>query len=400
MTTSAARDIEAVARVSAVPNILQVITEATGMRFAVIARVTHSSWTACAVRDELGMGLKVGDHLEVAWTLCSRVQIGREPIIVEHASNEAEYCQHPALRYFRLESYIAMPIILKTGEIFGTLCAVDTKPAKLRETKTVGMMKLFAELLAVQLEAEDLHAQSAEALAEARMTAELREQFIAVLGHDLRNPLSSIAMGAQLLARHDLGDIPRMTVERIGKSARRIELLINAMLDLARGRLAGGMMLETSRVRDLEAPVRHLIDEIISSHPGKGVRLVVEGNGQVVCDRQRIEQLVSNLVTNAIDHSDGKEPVDVFLRILPDKLSLSVHNTGAPIRADVLPRLFHPFYRGGDDEPHGGLGLGLFIVSEIARAHGGSVRADSSALAGTTFTVTLPREPRDASCVA
>ncbi|AKU94784.1 Sensor histidine kinase [Labilithrix luteola] len=400
MTTSAARDIEAVARVSAVPNILQVVTEATGMRFAVIARVTATSWTACAVRDELGLGLRIGDVLDVGWTLCSRVQAEREPIIIEQATNEPQYCRHPALLHFRLESYIAMPIILKSGEIFGTLCAMDIKPAELRETKIVGMMKLFTELLAAQLEAEDVHAQSAAALAEARVTAELREQFIAVLGHDLRNPLSSIAMGAQLLSRHVLADVPRMTVERIGKSARRIELLVNAMLDLARGRLAGGMTLETSRVPDLEAPVRHLIDEITSSHPNRSVRLSVEGNGQVVCDRQRIEQLVSNLVTNAIDHSDGKEPVDVVIRLLPDKLSLTVHNSGTPIRADVLPRLFHPFYRGSEGEPQKGLGLGLFIVSEIARAHGGSVRADSSAREGTTFTVTLPREPRDVSCVA
>jgi sigma-B regulation protein RsbU (phosphoserine phosphatase) len=393
------QDIAAVARISAVPTILRVISESTGLGYALVARVTRENWTACAVHDVISFGLKVGDELDVATTLCSQVRDTFNTIVIEHASRDNVYCGHPTPKMYGFESYIAVPIFRANGDYFGTLCALDPRPAKLREPKTVSMMKLFAELISLQLVAEEEHAHSRAALASEKISAELREQFIAMLGHDLRNPLSSIAMGAEILLGQRLPDLVRAaTIQRIRKSARRIELLVDDLLDLARGRLGGGIRLTVSEASDLEDRLRHIVDEVASSHPRRTIRFASDPCRTIACDPQRIEQVLSNLLANALTHSDS-EAIDVRLRDTTDAVVLSVRNQGRPIPAEVLPQLFQPFYRATAGQARSGLGLGLFIVAEIAKSHGGTVEATSSADEGTVFTFTLPRakgaEPRN-----
>jgi signal transduction histidine kinase len=386
-------DIAAIARISAVPTILRVIAETTGMGYTLVARVTPGEWIACAVHDQIAFGLKVGDELDVATTFCSEVRDSLQPFIIEHASREPTYFGHPTPKMYGFESYIAVPVYRKTGEYFGNVCALDRKPCQLREPKTVAMMKLFAELISLQLEAEETHAQAAADLLEQRTTGELREQFIAVLGHDLRNPLGSIVIGSEVLLEQGIPEAARSTVGRIRKSAQRIELLVDDLLDLTRGRLGGGISIEPAEIPDLEQSLRHVVDEIASQHPGRPIRFHVEGAGTLIADRRRIEQVLSNLLGNAMHHGKSNEPVEVSLRHLPDGVTLSVKNSGAPIPAAVQSRLFQPFYRvaGGTRQ---GLGLGLYIVAEIAKAHRGSASVSSVEGAGTTFSVRLPKSPR------
>jgi signal transduction histidine kinase len=392
MTPSLSDDLAAIARLSAVPTILRVISETTGMGYTLIARVTPGRWIACAVHDQIAFGLKVGDELDVATTLCSGVRDSLQPVIVEHASEEPGYSEHPTPKLYGFESYIAVPVFRRPGEYFGNVCALDRKPCRLREPKTLEMMKLFAELISLQLQAEDVHAHDAAELHEQKTIGELREQFISVLGHDIRNPLGSIVMGAQLLMDSGLSEADRSTVSRIRRSARRIQLLVDDLLDLARGRLGGGIALQHAEVRDLDSALRHVVDELASQHPGRTIRFRVEGTGSFVGDQRRVEQLVSNLLGNAVQHGRSNEPVDVTLRHAADAVVLEVKNAGAAIPLDVQSRLFQPFYRvaGGAQE---GLGLGLYIVAEIAKAHGGTASVSSVEGDGTTFTVRLPKTP-------
>src|SRR4051812_44069508 len=127
VTSSLSDDIAAVARVSAVPTILRVIAETTGMGYTLVARVTPAQWIACAVHDEISFGLKVGDELDVATTLCSEVRDSLKPIIVEHASREPSYCEHPTPKMYGFESYIAVPVFRRSGDYFGNVCALDRK---------------------------------------------------------------------------------------------------------------------------------------------------------------------------------------------------------------------------------------------------------------------------------
>jgi signal transduction histidine kinase len=384
-------DIAAVARISAVPTILKVLSETTGLRLSLVARVTEGSWTACAVLDRMDFGLSVGDNLDVATTLCSEVRDTRQPIIIEHASAEPGFCTHPTPRMYGFESYISVPLYRPSGEYFGTVCALDSRPAVLREPRTVAMFNLFAEMISQQLSAEDEHEEARAALADERRTAELREQFIAVLGHDLRNPLSSVVTGADFLLELEPTPVQRTILERIHRSGIRMTRLIDDVLDFARGRLGGGMPIHPIDVDHVELVVRHVAAEIASAHPGREIRVAAEVPAVARFDRTRIAQMLSNLVANAVEHSPDGAPVDVVVDATAELLRFAVTSRGEVIADDVMPRLFQPYVRGSGTRPRTGLGLGLFIANEIARAHGGAIHVCSSQEAGTTFTAVFPR---------
>lgn len=382
-------DLAAIARIGAVPTILKVVSEVTGLRLALIARVTQQSWVACAVLDRMNFGLEVGDHLEVATTLCSEVRDSHEPIVIEHASAEPDFCSHPTPKMYGFESYIAVPIFRPGGEYFGNVCALDSAPALLRDEKTVAMMRLFADLVSMQLAAEEESVRDRAALSRERETAELREQFIAVLGHDLRNPLSAILAGSSFLLRTATDATQRTMLERVHGSGRRMTRLIDDIMDFARGRLGGGMPLTRERT-DVAALVTDVTAEIASAHADRVLRVDAADAGTVRLDPSRAAQMLSNLVANAVTHGAPTEPVDVRARRAGDRLLLAVTSRGAPIPADMMPRLFQPYFRAGEHRPKSGLGLGLYIAAEIARAHGGSIAAESTPAGETTFTVELP----------
>ena len=165
------------------------------MGFAAVARVTKERWVCLAVNDEIDFGLKPGGELAVETTICHEVRESREAVVIDHVAEDEVYCGHPTPKMYGFQSYVSMPIFLKDGSFFGTLCAIDPKPAKLKNPGVIGMFKIFAELIAFHLDAGQRLATARANLLDARTTAELREQFIAVLGHDLRNPLASIGAG-------------------------------------------------------------------------------------------------------------------------------------------------------------------------------------------------------------
>jgi len=384
-------DIAAIARISAVPTILKVISETTGLRLALVARVTEGTWTACAVLDRMDFGLSVGDNLEVATTLCSEVRDTLAPIIIEHASAEPAYCDHPTPRLYGFEAYIATPLFRPNGEYFGTVCALDSAPSTLRDHKTLAMFNLFAEMISQQLGVEDERDAERAALLDERRTAELREQFIAVLGHDLRSPLSSVVTGADFLLSLEPTETQRTILERILRSGTRMTRLIDDVLDFARGRLGGGMPIHPIEVTNLELVVRHVAAEVAAAHPGREIRVSCEVPATAWLDRTRIGQMLSNLVGNAVEHSPESAPVDVAVDATDAFLRFAVTSHGNVIPDEVMPRLFQPYVRGTGTQPRTGLGLGLYITSEIARAHGGAIHVSSSQETGTTFTALIPR---------
>ena len=383
-------DIAAVGRIGAVPTILKVVSEVTGLRLALIARVTNDDWTACAVLDRMNFGLGVGDQLAVATTLCSEVRESHEPIIVEHASVEPSFCAHATPKMYGFESYIAVPIFRRNGEYFGNVCALDSAPATLRDGKTVAMMRLFAELVSLQLADEEQSVRDRAALSLARENAELREQFIAVLGHDLRNPLFAVLAGSGFLLGLPGDERQRSMLLRIQSAGERMLRLIEDIMDFARGRLGGGIALSLQPVAIADV-IDDVVAEIASAHPEKTIRVTAAVDGTVLVDRTRVAQLLSNLVGNAVQHSPRHEPVEVRAESSSGRLRLAVTNRGEPIPAEVRARLFQPYVRAAGDQPRPGLGLGLYISGEIARAHGGTIAVQSTDDGVTTFTVELPR---------
>ncbi len=388
MATDLSADIAAVQGIAAVPRILEVVCRSTGMGFAAVARVTEQRWICCAVRDEIEFGLGPGGELEVETTICHEIRQSREAVVIDNVADDIAYSGHPTPAKYGFQSYISIPIVLADGTLFGTLCAIDPGPARLNTPQTVGMFKLFAELIATHLDAVDRLAASEARLLNERETSELREQFIAVLGHDLRNPLASIAAGTNMLAK---GCSKAATDEILGlmqKTVARMSALIDNVLDFARGRLGSGITLRR-RPQSLEPVLNQVIAELRASYPERKIETIFDLAQAVDCDSGRIAQLFSNLLGNSIAHGTAAKPIQVDARTRDGEFALSVTNSGPPIPAEAMDRLFQPFHRVSAQEAHQGLGLGLYIASEIARAHGGSIEVTSSP-EQTQFTFRMP----------
>jgi signal transduction histidine kinase len=238
-------------------------------------------------------------------------------------------------------------------------------------------------------------AKLATALREQTEIQEVRERLLGIVGHDLRNPLSSIITAAQLLLEATAmpGDAQKRIARTIASSAQRMTRIINELLDFTRCRLGNGLTIEPDWI-DCHDLCRRLLDEFQVAHPDRVFRFSAAGQPRVCWDAQRFGQLLSNLVGNAIDHGDPGSPIAVRLHDDGGMVVLEVHNQGPPIPAGLLPHLFDPFRRGdGHGRSREGLGLGLYIVQQIAGGHDGAVAVESTTQAGTSFTVRMPRIP-------
>ncbi len=372
-------DITAIENIDAVPNILDIVCRVTGMGFAAVARVTEDRWIACSTRDLIGFGLKPGDELPVLTTLCNDIRHSGEGIVFDNADEHPVYSQHHTPKTYGLKSYISLPITLKDGSFFGTLCAIDPNPHRVDNPEVRGMFELFAQLIAQHLSADARLAASHAQLTEAREVAKLREQFIAVLGHDLRNPLGAIASGASVLQRSlaDDDDRGQRVLKMMQQSVLRMDELIGNLLDFARGRLGQGLSLNREIHFTLEPAIQQVINELRVAWPERAVETRFAFDAPVSVDADRIGQMVSNLLGNAFTHGDSDAPVRVTAISHADSFWLSVANEGAEIPPAVMERLFQPFARGEVLRNQQGLGLGLYISAEIARAHGGTLSVQS-----------------------
>jgi signal transduction histidine kinase len=381
-------DIDAIERIAAVPTILDVVCRATGMGFAAVARVTEDRWICCAVKDDIEFGLKPGGELKVETTICNEIRQNREAVAIDHVAESALYCGHHTPAMYGFQSYISMPIMLKDGRFFGTLCAIDPRPARLNNPEIIGMFKLFAELIGTHLDAMDRVAASEALLSDERKTSELREQFIAVLGHDLRNPLASLSSGVSLFLKARSPEKAAEIGALMQSSVHRMARLIDNVMDLARGRLGGGLPLNLHD-ENLGPILNQVVAEIRTSHPDKSIDATISVPDRVKCDAGRIAQLFSNLLGNAVTHGSATTPIGVRAVTRDGHFELSVTNAGPPIPDAARERLFQPFNRAAVRPAMEGLGLGLYIVSESARAHGGAVHVESSA-SETRFTFSMP----------
>lgn len=221
-------------------------------------------------------------------------------------------------------------------------------------------------------------------------TDQFRDQFVGILSHDLRTPLGAITAGAALLALpEDNAQRRSWVVTRIMTSAQRMERMIGDLLDVTRARLGGSIPL-TRRAADLQQVCEEAVIEIRAGQPEAIVQLHASGHLRGEWDGDRLTQVVCNLIGNAIQHGGGT-PVTLRAHEDGDSVTLAVHNGGPPIPPDVLPVVFEPLARGHGETAGHSIGLGLFIARAIVLAHGGDIQVSSSADAGTTFTVSLPK---------
>ena len=247
------------------------------------------------------------------------------------------------------------------------------------------------ELVRTQKRLEQLVAEATTLHEQARIRATFAEQMVGIVSHDLRNPLSTIGMASAMLLRDDLPPGQQRTLGRITRATERATHLIEDLLDFTQARLGTGLKM-VATVLDLRASVAEAVHELAMLHPER--RLVHRHEGEASCtaDGHRIAQLVGNLVSNALAYGKAGGAVTVTSTVDAAQVTIAVHTEGEPIPDDRIVGLFHPMTRGA--QPAGGsrsVGLGLFIVGEISKGHGGAATVVSTLADGTTFTAAFPR---------
>lgn len=314
--------------------------------------------------------------------------------LLEAGARDSEHLR--IIRELRLESGMVVPLTGR-ARVLGAMSFIYADSGRRYTQSDLSFAEDFARRAAMAIE-------NAQAHAALNTLLEFQEGFVAILGHDLRNPLSAIDMGTGMLRQLAVtANDPRATrvLDRMRSSSRRMSRMIEQILDLTRSRLGGGLEMRFAET-DLCVTLTGIVDESRTSHPSRTVDLRCPPSLLGRWDRDRLEQVFSNLIGNAISYGLEEKPVTVEVReeALDGPIRVEVHNDGPPIPEELRAKIFNPFRRGGQDskaEQTAGLGLGLYISHTIVVAHRGEIDVRSNSAEGTTFRVTLPRRPNIAS---
>jgi len=347
------QDIHAIDAIEAIPHIMQILASSFDLSFICVARVTEEAWTMCAVLDNAEFGLTPGDHLEIETTFCRTVRASKKQIVINHASADSEYCDNPIPIMYGFESYFSYPIYDANGEFFGTLCGLDPEPRELRSELVHGQISAFAKLISSQILLKDQMERSQAQLTDARNIARLQEQYIAILGHDIRTPLSSIQIGINFL-----DDIIKdseivstvqvpvfKAVSRMKNSVQRMTRLIEDAMDFTHSRIGEGLPVKMAEATSLAQQLNYTAEELATAYSKCTIRTHIDITEQLVCDEKRVCQLLSNLLKNALVHGDQAYPIYVKVITNRNDFILSVRNSGTPISDESKARLFQPFWR-------------------------------------------------------
>jgi signal transduction histidine kinase len=331
------------------------------------------------------------DHAARRRLPVARALESRETVLIpdytEERLRQETHGEYLALaRRLEVRSVLVVPVTL-SGASAGVTFFTTAESGRRYGPEDVAVAEELVRRAAQVVENARVHRRLAQALA-------FRDQVIGILGHDLRNPLGAVRALATLLRRR--GDLPagaRESVAEIDRASERMLEMISTLLDFATSRFTGALPVAPVPV-DLREVCRRVVDELRAASPGRRIELEVRGDAGGAWDPARIAQVVSNLVANALQHGARDAPVGVRVHGDGDGVALEVRNRGPAIAAELRAAMFEPFCRGSalrDASNARGLGLGLYIASEIVRAHGGTIDVESTAERGTTFTVRLPR---------
>jgi sigma-B regulation protein RsbU (phosphoserine phosphatase) len=343
------------------------------------ANKTLCNWVGYAPAELVGK--RLGDLLNIAGRMFYETHIA------------------PLLRMQGFFNEVALDLVNQNGDRLPVIAnaaerrAADGSVISTRITllKAADRRRYERELLNARDQSRSAEAAARAILRDERQTSELREQFIAVLGHDLRNPLASISAGARILLRRVQGETETQVLQMMQTTVTRMSGLIDNVLDFARGRLGGGIALNRDANRPLQPVLQQVVDELRTAMPDRVIESDLEIADPVNCDRTRIGQMVSNLLGNALTHGSPDSPVKIVASTDNGMFMLWIANAGEPIPDAAMANLFQPFFRGQVRAGLQGLGLGLYIASEIAKAHDGTLTVTSTA-EETRFTFLMPMQ--------
>ncbi|MCD0489094.1 GAF domain-containing protein [Pedobacter sp. MC2016-14] len=511
-------DINSIARISIVSTILDVVCRTTGMGFAAVARVTDTKWIACSVKDDINFGLKTGGELLLETTICNEIREDRQLVVIDHVDKDERFCKHHTPAMYGFQSYISVPILRKDGSFFGTLCAIDPKPALINTVQIRGMFTLFADLISMHLSSQDeLLASEAKILEEQKISDKLQEalqtgnmgtwsidpktlhvsmsdnikelfgfslthdismeqimeaidpeyhkpltdvltnavekhkssditysitnlvtkerkwvratgkvflhgndpveysglvmdvtadkmeemrknDFIGMVSHELKTPLTSLNGYIQLLQRVAIKGADTFAASALGKAHAQIKKMsnmINSFLNVSR--LEAGKILIQKHEFQLDELLREIIDETdltVSSHM---ITFLPCCQVMIYADHDKIGSVISNLLSNAVKYSPKGKQITVKCEIIEDSVVVSVKDEGMGIKPNDINRLFDRFYRVETKHTQNisGFGIGLYLSAEIVERHDGRIWVESQSGVGSTFHFSLPLKAQE-----
>ena len=405
--TNLFKDIERVKQIPIIATILDVICQTTGMGFAAIARVTQDRWIACSVRDDIQFGLEPGGELKIETTICNDIRGSHHPVIIDHVATSEEYCDHHTPKMYGFQSYISFPIVLKSGEFFGTLCAIDPKPAQLNNPKIIGMFSLFADLISFHLQSIELMEQSRVTVQNLnqQLTNSIDEnrQYRHISNHNLQEPLRKIRLfGGLLVDAMEKNDIDKAkdAALKINSSAHRLSMMIKDLSGFSE-------LNDENTVFELVDLNKLIADVCIQLNPqlkASNVTLTLDALPSLNAIPLQLEQLFYHLINNAIKFSkkDEKPIIAISANLLPQSshslpignesgyVEIQLTDNGIGIEKSQLEKIFDIFSQGSINEIREGEGIGLAYCRKIIRNHSGSITAQSEVGQGTTFSIILP----------
>ncbi len=291
-----------------------------------------------------------------------------------------------------LKAIIRIPFYDKQDNFCGSVWLFAQEKFSSHEAS---LLQALCSLMSYQLEALALEQNRSRQLLEERQTAILRDKFIAILGHDLRNPIGAILNVAELLMRLPLEERVQRMALIVKNSSLRMKVLTDNLLDFAKGHLGEGIPVHRVSGEPLKDWLQQVVDELRLNHPEISLQVNISCPSNLICDGQRIAQVLGNLLSNAVHHGKEGSQVRVESHCNEAYYSLTVSNEGDAIPPKVQERMFRPFYRGIlKPERAKGLGLGLYITAEIARAHEGKMEVYSEG-GWNKFTLYLPLPPQN-----
>jgi signal transduction histidine kinase len=381
--------VATVAHCDSIAPLLRLAGEISGSNVALLARISDEVWTLCAKHEVSVVGAAADYQLSLGRPVSVRLGLMGVPISIAFSA------QHSCgkLAASAIACGVAAPIVLANGRFFGVLCALDPTSLSVDE-RIESKFTCLASVVASQIDQREQRDQQKTAFLDERSAGQLREQFIAILGHDLRNPLHAIFASSDILVRQLVYPAHAQIAARIKTNARRMAALIDDVLDFARGRLGGGITVELTEVENIDAGLMTVVQELQDSQTNCEILPDFHVTRSVRCDLGRLQQVASNLLGNALTHGEPHHPIKFSVRTDEHDLVLEVWNSGEPIPAESLSKIFEPFWRHSVSASRNGLGLGLHICSQIVSAHHGQISVTSTRENGTQFTARLPLSSR------
>lgn len=412
-------DIISIQKISIIPTLLDVICKTTGMGFAAVARVTENRWITCSLQDNINFGLKPGDELRVETTICHEIRQTGIPVVIDHV-DESEFCNHHTPDMYGFQSYISVPVIRKDGRFFGTLCAIDPKPAKLNTPGVIGMFNLFSDLIAFHLNVvEQLEISETNLLKEReertialeqkntelqKMNAEL-EAFAYIASHDLQEPLRKIETFSSLILNkdyHTLSDSGKNYFDRLSKSVVRMQTLIRDLIMYTQVKVNQQVFEETSLNKIVEDVTEDFSEEINQ----KKATIEVSDLGTAYIIPFQFNQLFQNLIGNSLkfSRSDVKPVIHISSviengnrhiskKLKPEKqyCHITITDNGIGFEPAYNEKVFEVFQRLNGKEEYSGTGIGLSIVKKIVDNHHGVIIAQGELNEGARFEIFIPQ---------